>query len=134
MGRFRVIHMPRPVICGAFGAGSFPVWIGLQRRLDGTHLAPNRQYVPWLPRDSRSGMRSESGRSETPVVRNEVQASRIADFFVNEGWGLLFAFRLYLLLFFSQMVALTVADNLRNFSCSSNSAAGGRIFGRNGPG
>src|SRR5438552_11582793 len=37
----------------------------------------------------------------------------LADFFVHKEWGFLFAFRLYLLMFFSQMLALTVADNLR---------------------
>ncbi len=36
----------------------------------------------------------------------------IADFFLYKGWGCLLVFRVYLLLFFSQMLALTVADNL----------------------
>ena len=36
----------------------------------------------------------------------------IADFFLHKGWGCLLVFRVYLLLFFSQMLALTVADNL----------------------
>jgi len=36
----------------------------------------------------------------------------IADFFLYNGWGGLHVFRGYLLLFFSQMLALTVADNL----------------------
>ena len=37
----------------------------------------------------------------------------IADFFLHKGWGYLPVFRVYLPLFFSQMLALTVADNLR---------------------
>ena len=37
----------------------------------------------------------------------------IVDFFVHKGWGYLVVFRVYLPLFFSQMLALTVADNLR---------------------
>lgn len=37
----------------------------------------------------------------------------IGDFFLHKGWGGLFVFRVYLLVFFSQMLALTVADNLR---------------------
>ena len=36
-----------------------------------------------------------------------------ADFLTNQSWGFLFQFREYLLLFFSQMLALTLADNLR---------------------
>ena len=37
----------------------------------------------------------------------------IVDFFFYKGWGFLPVFRVYLPLFFSQMLALTVADNLR---------------------
>jgi hypothetical protein len=36
----------------------------------------------------------------------------LADFFFHKGWGCLLVFRVYLLLFFSQMLALTIADNL----------------------
>ena len=36
----------------------------------------------------------------------------LADLFLHKGWGCLPVFRVYLLLFFSQMLALTIADNL----------------------
>ena len=50
-------------------------------------------------------MRFRYGSSPRPVG--------LADFFLHKGWGCLLVFRVYLLLFFSQMLALTVADNLR---------------------
>jgi len=36
----------------------------------------------------------------------------VRDFLVDRGWGLVFVFLIYLPVFFSQMLALTVADNL----------------------
>src|SRR5206468_3073302 len=49
-------------------------------------------------------MRFRYGSSPRPVG--------LADFLLHKGWGCMVVFRVYLLLFFSQMLVLTVADNL----------------------
>src|SRR4030095_16843666 len=56
---------------------------------------------------------SELGCSSCGLTVIRPRPLGLGDFFLHEGWGILIVFRVHLLVFFSQMLALTVADNLR---------------------